>query len=39
MHHIQDATVLIFIAVVLTTIERIGLAVTVGGLAVWLLLR
>ena len=40
MHHVTaDATVLTFLAVVLVTLERPGLATVAGGIAVLLVLR
>jgi hypothetical protein len=37
--HGTDGVVLIMFACICVTIERVGLAATVGGLGVWLLLR
>ena len=37
--HVIDGTVLVFLATILVAFERIGLAVFVGGIGVWLLVR
>jgi hypothetical protein len=37
--HVTDGTLLVMLASIFVAFERIGLAVTVGGLGIWLLLR
>jgi hypothetical protein len=37
--HVTDGTVLVFLATILVAFERIGLAVMVGGIGVWLIAR
>jgi hypothetical protein len=37
--HITDGTVLVFLATILVAFERIGLAVMVGGIGVWVFVR
>lgn len=37
--HITDGTLLVFLATILVAFERIGLAVIVGGVGVWLVAR
>jgi hypothetical protein len=39
MHHVTDATALIFLATVFVALEAIWPAVAAGGLGVWLLLH
>lgn len=37
--NMTDGTVLVFLAIVLVAFERIGLAVIIGGIGVWVVAR
>jgi hypothetical protein len=37
--HVTDATVLIFLATICVSLQRMGTAVIIGGLGVWVLLH
>jgi len=37
--HVTDGTLLVMLATIFVAFERVGLAVTVGGIGVWLLLH
>jgi hypothetical protein len=37
--HVIDGTLLVFLGTILVAFERIGLAVIVGGIGVWLVAR
>ena len=37
--HVLDGTLLILLATILVTFQRIGLAMVVGGIGVWLVAR
>jgi hypothetical protein len=40
MHtHLADGTVLIFLGVILTAFERVGLAAMIGGVGIWLVVH
>ena len=37
--HVIDGTLLVFLATILVAFERIGLAVMIGGVGLWLVAR